>query len=476
MASAKKATTRRTRGKPKGNIDETVVKRHNLEPVLMDIDAITEYPGNPNVGGNEAELDDSLLTNGQYQPIKVQQSTSYCLAGNHTWKRLKELGATVIYAIVLDVDDTEAKRIVLADNNIGKMANIDRILEANLVASLPDAHGTGFSAVDLELMERMSKAAIEDYVADGGEESVMERAQRSVLGGIDAPDADVDDDWSAEESAANDELDKVEADLGGMYDLKEDQQWESKHPMGYPPLRPDMLVEELPQPLDSWAGSATRDDPRMDDPKNPVWWLYNYGVDSTSGMKDLTKIIMSFYTEDEYFENAYFQPATFVGRMMNSGIKYSLTPNYSMWLDQPFVVSLYNLFRSRWVGRYMQECGIRVIPDLQWGFGHPDAYKIIDQHTSYGIPTPLPIGAIQLQTGSERWDDPKYAADVIEQVRYAVKKMDVQQLLVYSGRPGKEQIADKDLGTNVLWLPNRTMKLSAHKKAQQAAKAKSGTV
>jgi len=466
--TTKKTTPKLGRKKATGKADDDIVKRYDLTVHYVPIGDLKKYPNNPNVGGSEEAVNESLRELGQYMPLRVQKSTMYILGGNHTYDELVKLGATEAACFLYDVDDVEAKKIVVGDNHIGTLANIDRYILADLMVSLPDPRGTGITEEEMSVMERMHASAMKEMEDLGGEDGALARIHRESLGGIDAPEADgYEEDYEAiaEEDGPVTDLKKVSEELAGMYDLKDNMLFDSNHPMGYPPLRHDMMIEDLPMPIDSWAGSATRDDPRGDQ----VWWLYNFGIDSTSGMADLSKIIMSFYCWDDYYENWWNEPSKYVGRMLNSRIKYAVTPNWSMFSDDAFAVNVFNLYRSRWIGRYMQEVGIRVMPDLQWTEQDPRAREVIDKHTSYGLPKPLKWGALQAHTNSENLKDPKLRQMAKDEYLYMVDKLEVENLLVYSGKPGQElfsEIEDK-IGCKLLMLDNRTMKLSERQRGRE---------
>ena len=47
--------------------------------------------------------------------------------------------------------------------------------------------------------------------------------------------------------------------------------------------------------------------------------------------------------------------------------KAVLAPNYSIYTEMPLSLKVYNTFRSRWCGAYLQSKGIKVIPTVVWG-------------------------------------------------------------------------------------------------------------
>src|SRR5438105_4000614 len=69
------------------------------------------YRANPRRGDLEA-IKESLLRNGQYRPIVVNERTGEVLAGNHTLRAAKELGWKTIDVTYVDAEPEHARRIV----------------------------------------------------------------------------------------------------------------------------------------------------------------------------------------------------------------------------------------------------------------------------------------------------------------------------------------------------------------------------
>jgi len=95
-----------------------------MEIKKVKIKEIKNHPANARVGDIDS-LIDSLDAHGQYKPLLVQKSTGYILAGNHTYKALKEMGTEQVDVIFLDVSDTKAKEIMLIDNKTSDNAEYD---------------------------------------------------------------------------------------------------------------------------------------------------------------------------------------------------------------------------------------------------------------------------------------------------------------------------------------------------------------
>lgn len=46
--------------------------------------------------------------------------------------------------------------------------------------------------------------------------------------------------------------------------------------------------------------------------------------------------------------------------------QYVLTPDFSTYTDFPKAIQIYNHYRKHWIGVYLQENGIKVIPTISW--------------------------------------------------------------------------------------------------------------
>lgn len=119
-----------------------------LKALAVPVSGLKPYGKNPR-RGNVEMIKESLELHGQYKPIVVRTGTNEVLAGNHTLKAAKELGWTDIAATFVDVDDDKAARIVLVDNRSNDVAGYDDEVLQELLESLPDLAGTGFSPDDL---------------------------------------------------------------------------------------------------------------------------------------------------------------------------------------------------------------------------------------------------------------------------------------------------------------------------------------
>jgi ParB/Sulfiredoxin domain len=113
---------------------------------------LERFPGNAR-RGNVAEIRKSLKRHGQYRSLVVRQhgGTMTILAGNHTRDALEAEGHETARCEVIECSDDEARRINLADNRLGDIADDDPEDLALLLAALDgDYDGTGWDVYDVD--------------------------------------------------------------------------------------------------------------------------------------------------------------------------------------------------------------------------------------------------------------------------------------------------------------------------------------
>jgi len=132
------------------------------------------HPRNPNRGDIEVIVE-SIRENGFFDPILVQKSTMFALSGNHTLQAAQSLGMETIPAIIVDVDDDRATRILLASNQTARRAAYDDQLLADLLNEMADLAdglvGTGFDFDDLDLLLATTAVSIERELGDQADDT-----------------------------------------------------------------------------------------------------------------------------------------------------------------------------------------------------------------------------------------------------------------------------------------------------------------
>lgn len=117
------------------------------------VSTLVPYPGNARRGDVKA-IAESLNVNGQFSPVVFQASTRHILLGNHTVQAMQQIRWAECDASSLDVDDEQARKIVLAANRTADLATYDLDALAVLLRDVDDLSGTGFTDDDVtELLD-----------------------------------------------------------------------------------------------------------------------------------------------------------------------------------------------------------------------------------------------------------------------------------------------------------------------------------
>jgi hypothetical protein len=127
----------------------TKIKWHpGVAELLIPAAEIRPHPQNPNNGERDV-VRESVLRNGVYRPIIVQQSTGYILAGHTTFDALVEVqledgvDQPLVPVSWVKCDAKTAKRIVLADNQTAAKARMDDALLLDLLKDLDNDPSIG---------------------------------------------------------------------------------------------------------------------------------------------------------------------------------------------------------------------------------------------------------------------------------------------------------------------------------------------
>jgi ParB-like chromosome segregation protein Spo0J len=102
--------------------------------------------------GNVDRIAESIRVNGFFGALIVQRSTNNICAGNHRFMAATQLGFDEVPVLWIDVDDDEARRILLADNRTNDVASYDNDLLVDLLKAAQETtglDGTGYDEVDL---------------------------------------------------------------------------------------------------------------------------------------------------------------------------------------------------------------------------------------------------------------------------------------------------------------------------------------
>ena len=128
-----------------------------------------------------------------------------------------------------------------------------------------------------------------------------------------------------------------------------------------------------------------------------------------------------FFLDDYQFERVWNDPQKYVDILKEYDC--ILSPDFSLYIDMPMPMKIWNTYRSRMIGQYYQSCGIRVIPTISWA--EKETYKFcflgIPKGSIVAIST---IGVKDSREALNIWCDGMYAM---------IKKIRPSKILVYGG-------------------------------------------
>ncbi len=129
-----------------------------------------------------------------------------------------------------------------------------------------------------------------------------------------------------------------------------------------------------------------------------------------------------FYLDDYQFERLWNNPKDYIEILKQYDCIFS--PDFSLYMDMPIAMKIWNVYRSRLIGQYYQEQGIKVIPTLSWA--EKETFKFCFD----GIPqgSIVSISTIGVKRNKEALKIWKVGVDEL------IKKIKPSTILVYGGK------------------------------------------
>ena len=103
-----------------------------------------------------------------------------------------------------------------------------------------------------------------------------------------------------------------------------------------------------------------------------------------------------------------------------------LTPDFSLYMDMPMAMKIWNVYRSRLIGQIYQDRGLRVIPTVSWA--EPETFTFcfdgIPSNSTISVST---IGVKRSKEATKIWT---------QGMDEAMKRLKPKNVLVYGGDIG----------------------------------------
>ena len=147
-----------------------------------------------------------------------------------------------------------------------------------------------------------------------------------------------------------------------------------------------------------------------------------------------------FYCDDYQFERIWSRPEFYIEKLRD--FQCMFTPDFSLYMDMPMAMKIWNVYRSRLIGQMAQRAGLEVIPTVSWA--EPGTFEFCFD----GLPkkATLSVSTIGVK------EDPETMKVWITGMDEMIKRLKPKRLLVYGGK------VEYDYGkTEVIYYDNATV-------------------
>lgn len=124
------------------------------------------------------------------------------------------------------------------------------------------------------------------------------------------------------------------------------------------------------------------------------WVGFNYA----SSVKDRRGKGIHFFLEDYQFTRLWGNIDYYVP--MLSSYDSIMTPDFSLYTDFPKALQIYNHYRKHWIGAYLQQKGLHVIPTICWS-DRDSFHWCFDGEPTQGV---VAVSSIGTQNSRKRRD------------------------------------------------------------------------
>lgn len=129
-----------------------------------------------------------------------------------------------------------------------------------------------------------------------------------------------------------------------------------------------------------------------------------------------------FFIDDYMFERIWTNPEKYIEQL--EPYTCVLTPDFSLYLDMPLPMQMWNVYRSRAIGHMYQEAGLKVIPTIQ--YSDESTYDFaFEGLPSGGTLATSTIGVKRSKESRQLWE---------QGMKECLKRVKPKTLLLYGGR------------------------------------------
>lgn len=144
------------------------------------------------------------------------------------------------------------------------------------------------------------------------------------------------------------------------------------------------------------------------------------------------------FIEDYQLERVWKRPYNYIQNLLNDVF---ISPDFSLYTDMPVALQVFNTYKNRYIGRFMQEYGITVIPSVSWS----DKRSFIFCFEGIMVDSMVAISSIGINKGNSHL--------FMNGVEMLLKKINPKTLICY-GSNRKDEL--NSIHKNVLYLKTFT--------------------
>ena len=132
-----------------------------------------------------------------------------------------------------------------------------------------------------------------------------------------------------------------------------------------------------------------------------------------------------FFIDDYQFERVWNYPEKYISVLKD--FECILTPDFSLYMDMPMPMKIWNVYRSRQIGAFYQSKGLKVIPTISWA--EPETYCFCFEGVEEGGLVAVSTLGIKNKNSIEIFNDG---------IRAMIERLSPSKILEYGGNVGTD--------------------------------------
>lgn len=344
---------------------------------------------------------------GWVQDIIVNKRTGNLIDGHLRLELSIEKGMPFVPVKYVDLSQEEEDEILATFDPISALAQTDKTNLAKLVADMTPSDGDMANLLDKIIQKNLDVGKNLDLSDEAAEEALKEMQE--------------------------------ENETHEVFTLNEVTVFKTSNEWDLPEIREDMLSDQIPEEVWCIGKPVT----------NARKTLFLHGANSGSLGEEAKGGVLGFYVDDDRFESVWNDAVNVARRFRRFGWGALITPDFSVWRDDPLPVQLWSTYRARWCARYWQEVGMKVIPSLNWG--DSNTYRFVH----VGIPKNAPVLSLQCRTSGDKRGKEFFLRGFI----HALEELTPKNVIIYGGVDNRAWVEPKlptDSKIKYHWLTSWT--------------------